>query len=61
MGLLCTQENLDLFWDGANMQAEEEAKPHSTVKSEESKSLVTSFGLLDQHLNLNLFLDAFVT
>lgn len=50
MGPLCIQENLDLFFDGANTESGEAAKQHSTVRAKESKPLVISFELLDQPL-----------
>lgn len=42
------QESLELFCDGTNMESEEEAKQHSTVRSKDSKPLVISVELMDQ-------------
>ena len=51
MGPWCTQKNLDLFCDGANVEPEEKAKQQNTLRSKEIRPLVNSFELLDQHLN----------
>ena len=60
MGPWCTQTNLDLFCDGANVEPEEKAKQQSTLRSKEIRPLVNSFELLDQHLPEST-LDSLVT